>query len=69
MKKIFHYIAGAIVALGFTACDSLDLEPESIITDANYWKTSDQFDAFNVGIHSYFRNLSGSFFLLGEARA
>ena len=69
MKKIFHYIAGAIVALGFTACDSLDLEPESLITDANYWKTSDQFDAFNVGIHSYFRSLSGNFFLLGEARA
>lgn len=69
MNKIYSLFLGFAFMLSFSACDSLDLEPESIITDDKYWKTADQFEAFNVGIHSYFRSLSGNFFLLGESRA
>ena len=47
----------------------LDLTPVSSISDANYWKTPDQFDAFVTGIHSQFRNNNSSFEYLGEMRA
>jgi hypothetical protein len=48
MKKIFKItFLGIAIGLGMTACNtSLDLAPISSISDANYWKTADQFDAF-----------------------
>lgn len=53
-----------------TSCeDKLDLAPISSISDASYWKTPDQFDAFVSGIHARFRSHNGSFQLLGEVRA
>lgn len=55
---------------GFNACDDmLDISPVSSITDANYWKTADQFDAFYNGIYSQFRGLSANLYLMGEPRA
>lgn len=69
MKKFFSNILLGAALFAVAACDSLDLQPESEITDANYWRTTDHFSAFNVGIHSYFRNYSYNYFLLGEPRA
>lgn len=69
MKKIM-ISALAVCTLGlFTMCDSLDLTPESSITDANYWKTDDHFKAFNTGLHAKIRESSYNLFLLGEPRA
>ena len=45
------------------------MEPVSSITDANYWKSAPQFEAFNVGLHGMFRERSYTFFQLGEPRA
>lgn len=53
----------------FCQCDSLDLQPESSISDNNYWKSSDHFNAFNTGIHSLLRLRSYNLFALGEPRA
>ena len=52
-----------------TGCNSLDLESESTITDANYWKSDTHFSAFNVGLHAQLRERSYNFFILGEPRA
>lgn len=68
MNKFLTYImVGA--ALAFTGCDSLDISPESSITDNNYWKNDAQFSAFCVGLHAQFRIRNYNYFLLGEPRA
>lgn len=67
MKKILAYL---MVGIAFTGCNSLDLEPISSIADNKYWQTEAQVDAFNVGLHSKFREkCSYSIFLFGEPRA
>ncbi|MES2517049.1 MAG: SusD family outer membrane lipoprotein NanU [Bacteroidota bacterium] len=71
MKNIAKKI---IICLGFSlmimSCQtSLDLAPISTISDTNYWKTADQFDAFVSGIHARFRSDNGSFQALGELRS
>lgn len=68
MKKLLAYfMVGA--ALTVTGCDSLDMSPESSITDNNYWKSDGQFSAFNIGLHAQFRERSYNYFLLGEPRS
>ena len=53
-----------------TACSTnLDLAPISSISDTNYWKTADQYDAFASGIQARFRSHNASFQALGELRA
>jgi len=47
----------------------LELSPISSITDANFWQTPDQFDAFVSGIQSRFRSHNSSFQALGEMRS
>ncbi len=47
----------------------LDLAPVSSISDASFWQTPDQVDAFVAGIHNAFRNNTGAFQYLGEMRA
>lgn len=71
MKKINNII---IVSLGFLlvlgSCGKkLDLAPVSSISDANFWQTPDQVDAFVAGIHSRFRSHTYAFQILGEMRA
>lgn len=68
MKKIFINLIAAAM-LGFTHCDSLDLEPVSSISDNNYWKTDAQFTTFNNGLYGLLRERSYNIFLLGEPRA
>lgn len=70
MKNIFKYLLASAALLPFLAgCNSLDLESESTITDANYWKSDTHFSAFNVGLHAQLRERSYNFFILGEPRA
>ena len=41
MKKIFITFMVAVSLLTFNRCTSLDMEPVSSISDANYWKSSE----------------------------
>lgn len=69
-KNIIYIVSGIWALLLLSACTKkLDLSPASSITDANYWKSPDQFDAFVTGIHSQFRNNNSAFEYLGEMRA
>ena len=71
MKKIISIIlSGFSILFFFSSCTKqLDLSPVSSISDANFWKTADQFDAFVTGIHTSFRSHNTSFEYLGEMRA
>lgn len=71
MKKTFIVIFTGLTAMMlFNSCSKkLDLSPVSTISDANFWKTPDQFDAFVSGLHSRFRSHNTAFQLLGEMRA
>ncbi|MFB9864391.1 SusD family outer membrane lipoprotein NanU [Rufibacter immobilis] len=71
MKKHIKYLftlLGVITLL--SACsDELDLAPVSSLSDASYWKTPDQFDAFVTGVHTSFRSHTSNFQRLGEMRS
>ncbi|HQW85338.1 MAG TPA: RagB/SusD family nutrient uptake outer membrane protein, partial [Ferruginibacter sp.] len=70
MKKIItKIITGFALILIISSCKKqLDLAPISSISDANYWQTSDQFDAFVSGVESRFRGHNAAFQALGELR-
>lgn len=55
------------MALTMNSC--LDLEPTSEITDANYWKSEGQFNAFNTGLKAQFRAYGYKFIQWGELRS
>ena len=61
-------LLGMMLALG-SCSKTLDLTPVSSISDASYWKTADQFDAFVSGIHIAFRSETSTLENLGELRA
>ena len=71
MKNLSKYILLlGILAFGAVSCnDELDLAPISSISDGNYWRTPDQFDAFLSGIHARFRSHTLAFQILGELRS
>lgn len=71
MKRIINYLAITIAAVVFfSSCKKqLNLEPISSISDASYWKTAEQFDAFVSGIHARFRSHVSSIQALGELRS
>lgn len=71
MKKyiIIVFTGLGILALISSCRKDLNLAPVSSITDANYFKTASQFDAFIAGIHSNFRSSTPTFQTLGEMRA
>jgi len=72
MKNIFRNILAmaGICGLIFTGCkNSLDLTPVSSLSDASYWKTADQFDAFVNGVYTRFRTHNTNFEYLGELRS
>ena len=71
MKKII-FIALATVSFSIiiSSCSKkLDLAPESSISDANFWQTPQQVDAFVMGLHARFRSHTTAFLYLGEMRA
>lgn len=71
MKKHIQYILVllGVVTLMSSCSDELDLAPVSSLSDASYWKSPDQFDAFVTGVHSSFRTHNANFQRLGEMRA
>ncbi|WP_183567287.1 SusD family outer membrane lipoprotein NanU [Mucilaginibacter sp. SP1R1] len=71
MKKYITIIlSGLWILILSTSCrKQLDLSPVSSVSDANFWKTADQFDSFVAGVHTLFRNNNSSFQTLGEMRA
>jgi len=71
MKKNLIYIIAGLSLILFESCEklSLDLSPESVVTDANYWKTPDHFEAFITGIHSRLRTYEMNFMIMGELRS
>ena len=69
-KNLIFILSGAWLIITISACSKkLDLAPVSSITDANFWQTPDQVDAFVTGIHSAFRSNTNQFLYLGEMRA
>lgn len=70
MKKNSIVILGLSVIIAASSCSKkLDLAPVSSISDANFWQTPDQVDAFVSGLHNRFRGHTLAFQLLGETRA
>lgn len=61
----------SVMLTAFTGCEkfSLDIYPESSVTDGNFWKTPEQYESFIVGLHSRLRTYEMSFLILGELRA
>ena len=69
-KNILKLIIMVLAMTAASSCsDKLDLSPISSISDANYWRTADQFDAFVSGLHARFRAHTSAFQTLGEMRA
>ncbi len=71
MKKTIYRISTALclMVLINSCSKKLDLAPESSISDANYWQTAEQVDAFVTGIHARFRTHAIQFIYLGDLRA
>ncbi|MEZ4903599.1 MAG: SusD family outer membrane lipoprotein NanU [Spirosomataceae bacterium] len=71
MKKIIKniLICLSLMVVASACSTNLDLAPISSISDTNYWKTADQYDAFISGIQARFRSHNASFQALGELRA
>ncbi|MEP6627698.1 MAG: RagB/SusD family nutrient uptake outer membrane protein, partial [Ginsengibacter sp.] len=69
-KNILFILSGfALMIVSLSCSKKLDLAPVSSISDASFWKTPDQVDAFVAGIHTAFRNNVGQFQYLGEMRS
>lgn len=69
-KNLIFILSGAWLIMAISACSKkLDLAPVSSITDANFWQTSEQVDAFVTGIHTAFRSNTNQYLYLGEMRA
>lgn len=70
MKKIAYLASCLCLAVFINACsDKLELAPISSISDANFWQTPEQTEAFVTGIHNRFRESTLAFIYLGEMRA
>lgn len=71
MKKNSLFLIATLAVLAFlNSCSKkLDLAPVSSISDANFWQSPDQVDAFVSGLHNRFRSNTFAFQVLGEMRA
>lgn len=59
-----------MASIGIAGCSKkLDLTPVSSISDANFWETPEQVDAFVTGLHARFRSNTLQFQYLGEMRS
>lgn len=70
--KRYTIVVGVLLVLVtvFSSCSKqLNLTPISSISNASYWQTASQFDAFVTGVHAQFRSDNGNMLLLGEMRA
>lgn len=71
MNRILYILLTGfgLLALLSSCKKELNRTPISSISDASYWKTADQFDAFVSGVHARFRSHVSSFEALGELRS
>ncbi len=71
MKKyIVLLLSPFVLIMAISSCSKkLDLAPISSISDANFWQTPEQVDAFVTGVHARFRGHMFQFLYLGEMRA
>lgn len=71
MKKILFPILLSLFITVAPSCSKtdLDLSPVSSITDNNFWKSTEQWESFVVGIHSRLRTHTFNLFVLGGMRA
>lgn len=71
MKNILTVVVASFcIAAIFNSCSKkLDLAPESSISDANFWQTPEQVDAFVMGLHARLRSHITALQYLGEMRA
>jgi starch-binding outer membrane protein, SusD/RagB family len=63
MKKFLKYFAAGCMVFSMTSC--LDVEPQSEITDAGYWKEEGQFSSANTGLQAMFRDRTFNLYLRG----
>src|SRR5688500_12486613 len=68
-SKIKILSAITVFILASSCSKKLELTPVSNISDANYWQTAEQFDAFVTGVHISFRSHTFNFLALGELRS
>lgn len=69
-KNRFLLLSPFVLMIAISACSKkLDLAPISSISDANFWQTPEQVDAFVTGIHTRFRGHTTQFLYLGELRS
>lgn len=69
-KNIILLLSGFTVLTMISSCNKqIDLAPISSISDANFWQTPEQVDAFVSGLHIRFRGNVSQFQYLGEMRS
>ncbi len=70
MKKNILIVSAMCLSAAFSSCTKqVELAPISSISDANFWQTPEQVDAFVSGIHTRFRSTTSQFQYLGEMRS
>lgn len=70
MKNIiFYFLIGIFLITPFSACEKLNVLPESSITDNVFWETDGQAESFINGIHFNLRNQQFNLAWLGEFRS
>lgn len=71
MKKnrFILFLSAGILILISSCTKQLNLAPVSSISNASYWQTANQFDAFVTGVHAQFRSDVPNMLYLGEMRA
>lgn len=70
MKNIKRYLALIAVMLLVGACsETLNVDPTSVITTNNFWRTEDDADGALMGMYVELRNLAQGLHQLGEHRS
>lgn len=69
MKQNIFFLLSVLGILMSSCNKKLELAPVSSISDANFWETSEQVDAFVTGVHARFRTNTSQFQYLGEMRS
>ena len=69
-KNIIILLTGLMLFSMISSCTKqIELAPVSSISDANFWQTPEQVDAFVSGLHNRFRTSVSTFQYLGEMRS
>ena len=60
MKSIFYIFIPFVLILNSCSDSFLTEEPEISVTNNNFWKTDQDFQAATMGLHSLFRSAQGN---------